>query len=339
MKRAFVYYLEFTNDNSIYIKLLVESINRLIKFNYCKGSDIFVNVVGYSGTPIWVNNKYEIITNNNYSIWKQLTDLSDRYKINIIDVSEDRLHYVELPILVDIPLPQVNDVRTYDIKNTSRLKLFNHKFTSYMDIIEKGYDRVVQLDADLLFYAADASLFDIPYNTDPDQISYCRFTCGCFFYRINDENIKVKIQNQINSREHNMVKLFSLCKYDSKRNQYQLARNFIKGILNYDLDNFVNDLHQQDFWIHGGLGIFDKPFIEKHFQKLSFINYFLTKDDEIALMIYCFANQVTISHLDPSDTICCSGRNTFDNKRHVAYHPQGDSDIKIDFINNNWIPV
>jgi hypothetical protein len=341
MKNAFVYYLEFTDDSNIYITLLTESIRRLINYQYCRGCDIFVNVVGYSGQPVWSDNKYKSVSDNENTIWNQLKNLADKYNINIIDVSEDRLHYVELPILINLSFPAANDTPTFTSTDTTRLKLFNHKFTSYTEIIQRGYDRIIQIDADLFFYKRDNNLFNIPLSTDPNKLYFCRFNDTVFKQGLTIEAKKDNIKNRIKEREHNMVKLFALHNSTETKHQYQLAKNFIKGSLNYNLDSFVDDIYNQNFWVHGGLGIFDKPFIDKHFNNLSFINYFVTKDDEIALMLYCFANKISLLHLDSNNTICCSGpdRNTFDHTIHTAYHPQGDSNIKTDFINNNWIPI
>jgi hypothetical protein len=338
MKSAFVYYLEFTDDKNIYIKLLAESIRRLIEYKYSKGSDIFVNVIGYSGTPIWEGDKYVTVDESKDSVYKQLEELSDKYNINIIDVSESRLHYVELPILIDIPFPGANSVRSYTIADTTRLKIFNHKFTSYSDIIRKGYDRVIQLDADLFFFKEDDRLFEIPQMIDPDTVSFCRFNDSAFNNGLSNEIIITNIKNRIKEREHNIVKIFSLNNSAETRNSYQLAKNFILGVLDYNIDNFINDIFNQKYWVAGGLGIFDKPFIEKHFKKLSFINYFFTKDDEIALMMYCFANNIKINNLDPYNVICYE-RACYKEDKHIAYHPAGDGSIKTDFINNNWIPV
>jgi len=338
MRSAFVYYLEFTDNKNIYIKLLTESIRRLIAYKYCEGKDIFVNVIGYSGTPVWRDNNYIAVDQDVNSTCKQLENLVTKYNINLIDVSEGRLHYVELPLLIDTPFPRANDIQTYTTADTSRLKLFYHKFTSYPEIILKGYDRIIQIDADLCFFAENKDMFNVPYLTDPDQIYFCRFNDTVFDPRLSSRDIVTTIKNRIKEREHNMVKLFSLNNSTETRNSYQLAKNFINGSINYNIDNFVDDLYAQNFWIAGWAGVFDKPFIEKHFRVLSFLNYFFTKDDEIALMLYCFANSIKVKDLDPECLISC-GRDSYNKYKHIAYHPAGDSTIKTDFIDNNWIPV
>jgi hypothetical protein len=338
MKSAFVYYLEFTNDKNIYIKLLTESIRRLIEYKYCEGRDIFVNVIGYSGSPMWQAGRYVAISEDANSTFKQLEKLVTTYNINLIDVSEDRLHYVELPIIVDIPLPRANDIQTFTSTETSRLKLFNHKFTSYPQIIQRGYDRIIQIDADLCFFKENKELFNIPLSVDPDQIYFCRFNDTMFDTQLSSNSTVINIKNRIKEREHNMSKLFSLDNSIESKNSYLLAKNFINGSINYNLDNFVDDIYNQNFWIAGWAGIFDKPFIEKHFRLLAFLNYFFTKDDEIALMLYCFANNIKVRDLDPECLISC-GRGSYNKNKHIAYHPAGDSTIKTDFINNNWMPV
>jgi hypothetical protein len=336
-KTAFVYYLEYTNDDSIYINLLKESIRSLIDNNYCKGNDIFVNVIGYSGSPIWEDNKYSL-TGKQDEIKVQLSQLREQYDINIIDISEDRLHYVELPVLVNLPLPIVNDTHTYESKDTTRLKIFNHKFTSFKEIIDKGYDRIIQIDADLIFYKQSPNIFDVPTSSDPDEIYMCRFNSILLSDEIDNNTKTEYIKNCLNDREHNNTQLFSLKNTPETRNKYNLAKNFLKGSIDYNLDNLVEDICNQKFWVSGGVGIFSKAFIEKHFVKLSFINYFFTKDDEIALMIYCFANKIKLSHLDP-DYLISYGRRSYDANKHVAYHPCGDNTIKAEFIENNFIPI
>ena len=338
MRKAFVYYLEFTDDKNIYIKLITESIRRLIEYNYCKGSDIFINVVGYSGDPIWEGGRYITVNESDNSTCNQLLDLVSKYNINLIDVSEERLHYVELPILVDVPFPRANNIQTYTAADTSRLKLFHHKFTSYPEILQRGYDRIVQIDADLFFFKEKTELFDVPFSTNPDQIYFCRFNDTVFDPNISNSDIETNIKNRIREREHNMVKPYSLNNSIETKNSYQLSKNFIKGSINYNLDFFINDIFTQHFWIAGWAGIFDKPFIDKHFRLLSFLNYFFTKDDEIALMLYCFANNIKVKDLDPECLISC-GRSSYNEEKHVAYHPAGDSTIKSDFIKNNWTPV
>jgi hypothetical protein len=142
----------------------------------------------------------------------------------------------------------------------------------------------------------------------------------------------------MNTRTNNHTRLFSLADTPETKIKYELAKKFILGTLNYDIDNFINDIYNLKFWVSGGTGVISKAFIEKHFQKLSFLNYFFTKDDEIALMLYCFANSIKIKNLDPFNLIVCE-RNMFNKNKHIAFHPAGDSTVKADFIQNNYIPV
>jgi hypothetical protein len=142
----------------------------------------------------------------------------------------------------------------------------------------------------------------------------------------------------MNTRTNNHTRLFSLADTPETKIKYELAKKFILGTLNYDIDNFINDIYNLKFWVSGGTGVISKAFIEKHFQKLSFLNYFFTKDDEIALMLYCFANNIKIKNLDPFNLIVCE-RNMFNKNKHIAFHPAGDSTVKDDFIQNNYMPV
>lgn len=337
-KTAFVYYLEYTSDDSIYINLLKKSIESLIENNYCQGSDIFVNVMGYSGVPTWKDGKYSL-TGKEDGIKLQLSELNKQYNINIIDVSEGMLHYVELPVMVNLPLPTINDSSVYKHEDTTRLKIFKHKFTSYPEIIDKGYDRIIQIDADLVFYKQLPNIFDVPVSQDPNEIYTCRFSSILQEDEISMTTKREYTKNCLSDRESNHNQLFSLKDTVETKNKYKLSKNFIAGCLNYNIDNLVDDIIQQRFWISGGVGIFSKAFIKKHFTQLSFLNYFFTKDDEIALMIYCFANNIKLNHLDPNCLISY-GRNSFDNQKHVAYHPCGDANtFKRDYVENNFIPI
>ena len=325
MRTAFVYYLEFTDNNTIYFSLLKESIKSLIKYNYCYGSDIFVNVIGYSGVVSWDGDRH-VAESDILGIWYQLKSLADKYNINLIDISDDALHYVELPVIVDLPINQINNKNTFNVNETTRLKIFNHKFTSYPEIIKKGYDRIIQLDADLIFYSENDFLFETDEIQNPDVIHFCRLT--------NSPSIEY-IKFIIDARSGNNTKLFNLINTKENRLSYLTAKKFIQGTINYNIDNFVNDIYNQGFWVSGGTGVFSKAFIEKHFRMLSFLNYFFSKDDEIVLMLYCFANNIQIKTLDPSGLICLS-KPSFDIKTHVAFHPCGYTE-KINLIANNFI--
>jgi len=332
MRTAFVYYLEFTNDDNVYIKLLQKSILSLIKYNYCKGSDIFINVIGYSGPLFWIDDHYENKPDNPDSSWNQLHKLAQDYHVNLIDVSEGNLHYVELPAIVDLPANERHNQSTYDVKDVSVLKIFNHKFTSYPEIINHGYDRIVQLDADLIFYKENNSLLQTSCLLDPDTLHFCRLN------NIASEYTLDMIKDSLLSREGNHNKLFTLNNTKRNRVSYQITRNFILSTLNYDINNFISDIYNQGYWISGCTGIFGKAFIKKHFHTLSFLNYFFSKDDEIVLMLYCFAKKIKLIHLDPSNLICLQ-RGKFNFNKHIAFHPCGDNTIKDDFILNNYIPV
>lgn len=333
VKTAYVYYLEFTDIHNVYLKLLRESIRSVIEYGYCKGSDIYVNYVGYSGTPVWRGDHYEVEVAEEDNYINYLTKLVEEFGINIMDVSEGKLHYVELPSLLNLPLPKCNDIHHFETKDMVRLKFFNHKFTNYLEIIKKGYDKIVQLDADLIFYASNDNFLNSINYGDAETLYFCRLAEGNSVDEFR-ELVKVTLRD----RESNNVQLFSLRDIPEFKNQYKLAKKFIKGILNYNLDNFEDDITYQKFWISGGLGVFSKEFIVKYFETLSFINYFFTKDDEIALMLLCFANNISFVDLDP-DKLIGYGRNNFDKKLHIAYHPYGDKDIKKDFIANNYLPV
>ena len=316
MRTAFVYYLEFTEDDNanLYLQFLKKSINGLLQYKMAEGPDIFINVIG-----------------NDKNIHDELIIFCAERNINVIDISEDRLHYLYLPKLVDIPIPEINCLKEFPTERTYPVKFFNHKFTSYPDIIAKGYDRIVQLDADVLFYDNVSEMFEEFDVTNPDLLYYCRFPVASNIWQ------KDFIRNNLISREWNHTKLFSLINTPETFVKYTYTKKIFDLIFDYNIDNLVDDIYNQGFWVSGGTGIFSKAFVQKHFKRLSFINYFVTKDDELALMLYCLANKIVPEHLDKKGTINLEWQ-FFDKEKYKIFHP-GGIDLKKELFINNWTDI
>lgn len=284
MKNAFVYFYEFVDTDSVYITFLENSIKLILKYSNIKSQDIFILYVGVS---VDIKNK--------------LKKLSQNYNVNIVDISDGLDHYYNF-------LWIQNDI---NIKN-KHVRFYKHKFSFYQDIMSYGYDNIIHLDADLLCYENINYMFsNLLSNTIytmhiPDSIP----------------PTEEYVRNILEERKENTIPLFSFNKEDGPR--YIHLKNVIKLILDYNLDNFISDISKIDYWPSGGMYFFSRDIIDNYYSKLSLINYLITKDDEIAILLLACAYNISLKSLDIKNVSCFEYSTFFANRdKYTILHPAG----------------
>jgi hypothetical protein len=140
-----------------------------------------------------------------------------------------------------------------------------------------------------------------------------------------------RIIDIINDREDNNLPFFSFSKDNEKR--YKFLKKLSRYLLQYDLDNFADDILKLGFWPSGGMYLFTKDIITKYSDMLSFVNYFVTKDDELAVLLVCLSKNIKIKTMDIHEV------STFDINtlrshpgKYKIFHPGGRKQ-KLDLIN------
>jgi hypothetical protein len=287
MKLAYVYFYEFVNSDEIYRLFLKKSICSLLDNNICKGEDIFINVLG-----------------TGEAIHKEILEFAKTFNIRIFDVSENMIHYHDYFKI------QIDDNNK---ESNPWIRFFNHKFTNYKEIIELGYDGIVQIDTDVIFYDNINYLFKIK---DKESLYMMHLTSEC------GDISRDRINSILYEREHNTNIMFSFCEYSKLRFNY--TTQLCKLLLNYDLNNFVDDIYNIGFWPSGGIYLFTREVIEQHGDMLRFLNYFVTKDDEIAVLLYTLAKKVKLKTLDKNEITAFSlPVLKSDPSKYKIFHPGG----------------
>lgn len=291
MKLAYVYFYEFVNKDEVYINFIKKSILSLINTNTCCGQDIFINILGV-----------------NEDIHSNITNFCENHKVNILDISNGIKHYYDY---YKIDISHVNETI-----NNPHVRFYDHKFSNYHEIINRGYDGIVQLDADIIFYDNINYLFETPLLNEFEAIYTMHVPSQYGTYDLE------RIKSVITDREDNNLPFFSFNKQSGRR--YTFLKRFCKYLLNYNLDNFAEDTHKLGFWPSGGMYLFKKDIIEKYSDILSFINYFVTKDDELAILLLSLSKSVQLQTMDMHE-VSTFDINTFRSSpgKYKIFHPGG----------------
>ena len=101
-------------------------------------------------------------------------------------------------------------------------------------------------------------------------------------------------------------------------------------LLDYNIDNYAIDIQNLGYWPNNGIIVFNKNFINKYFKTLSLLNYFVTKDDEMIMMLCSFAKNIKYLPLD-IDAELSFNYKELDTMDIKILHPCGH-DQKMDFI-------
>jgi hypothetical protein len=295
MKNAFVYYYEFTDTDNVYIRFLENSIKLLLKNKISDPLDIFVLYVGGSD-----------------NLKNELSKIQHEFKINLVNIDDGLSHYKNF-------LWIANDI---DIKN-KHIRLYKHKFTNYKDILSLGYDNIVQIDADLLCYSNINYMFETIQNNTIYTI-----------HVPNDQSLDLDYINKIlYQRKENTVPIFSFLPEHNAR--YIHLKNVVNLLLDYNLDDFKNDILKFGYWPNGGLYLFSREIINNYFNLLSLINYLITKDDEIAVLLLACAKNIKIQSLDIDNSVSFDYIDFFNNLRaYKIFHPAG-TNLKKAIVNSD----
>lgn len=291
MKLAYVYFYEFVNSDEVYRHFIKKSINSLIATGMCRGEDIFVNMLGV-----------------NKDILTEMKEFGEQNNINIYDISDGITHYYDYFKI---------DVREESDKiNNPHVRFYNHKFTNYKKIIDLGYDGIIQLDADIIFYDNINYLFN-SIDTNQKNTIYTMHVPSQYG-TFSEE----RIRDVVLSRDDNNLPFFSFSEQKGKK--FTFLKKVCEYLLGYNLNNFVSDIHGLGFWPSGGVYLFTKEVVRDYGDILSFVNYLITKDDEFAVLLVCLSKGITIKTLDINE-ISTFDIQTFksDPGRYKIFHPGG----------------
>lgn len=291
MKLAYVYFYEFVDEDEIYRHFIKKSITSLITTGMCCGENIFINMLGV-----------------NQDIIAEMKEFSEQHNINIYDVSEGITHYYDYL--------KIDTRQESDKINNAHVRFYNHKFTNYKKIIDLGYDGIIQLDADIIFYGDVNYLFN-SIDTNQKNVLYAMHVPSQYG-TFSEE----RIRGVLLDRDDNNLPFFSFSKQKGKK--FTFLKKVCEYMLGYNLDNFVSDIHKLGFWPSGGVYFFTKEVIRNHGDTLSLVNYLITKDDELAALLVCLSRGIAIKTMD-IDEISTFDIQTFksDPDRYKIFHPGG----------------
>jgi hypothetical protein len=293
MNTAYTYLIELVPEDEKYRHLLKKSLDLLIK-NIADPKDIYINVYAVDGPK-----KDDLI------------QYLKEKKVNIFDVSDG--------------IPPYHFKRFVDYKgNYSYLTFSNHKISNYEKIIAMGYDRIIQLDTDV-FFLDKVDIFD---NLSEDADSFYAIKLP---KRYGENHTEKAVIDALKSRTPSIVSAFSFYKNSEKDREYIYLKKLCETILNYNLDNYINDIINLGYWPNNGITVYNKNFIKKHGKIISFLNYFVSKDDEILMMLYSFAKNIKYFSLPINDNILSFNYKELDTMNIKILHTTGH-DQKIEFI-------
>lgn len=294
MNTAYTYLIELVPEDEKYRHLLKKSIDLLIK-NIAEPNDVYVNVYAMDGPK--KDDLIEFLTDRN---------------VNIFDISEGLQPY--------------NFKRFIDYKgNYSYLTFSNHKITNYEKILDLGYDRIVQLDTDV-FFLEQVDIFDNLYD-DEDTFYALKLP-----RRYGEKHHEKGITESIKGRKGSIVPIFSFYDNPDVHREYVYLKRLCETLLNYNLDNYAKDILDIGFWPNNGITVYSKSFINKHIKMISFLNYFVSKDDEILMMLYSFAKNIKYFPLSIDEKLSFNYKE-LEHMNIQILHTTGH-DEKIEFIKN-----
>ena len=292
MRTAYIYFIEFPQDDEKFTPLLKKSLDLLIK-NISDPKDIFINMRCDDGPKK-----------------DDLLEYCKSKEVSVFDVTEG------------IPTYGYKRILGED-NNIGCMCLSNSKITNLDKLIGLGYDRVINLDVDIFFF----SQTDIFNNLSDDGDTFYALKLPS---RYNECHNKQTISDCIISREPIHNPIFSFCNSLEKHSEYTHLKKMCHLLLDYNIDNYAIDIQNLGYWPNNGIIVFNKNFINKYFKTLSLLNYFVTKDDEMIMMLCSFAKNIKYLPLDIDSELSFNYKelDTMDIK---ILHPCGH-DQKMDFI-------
>ncbi len=293
MKTAYTYLIELVPEDEKYRHLFKKSLELLIK-NISDPKDIFVNMFAVNGPKK-----------------DDLLEYCKSKEVSVFDITEE-----------GVPAYSFKRILGEDNK-ISYLCFSNHKISNFDKLIDSGYDRVINLDADVFFF----SQTDIFNNLSDDGDTFYALKLPS---RYNEDHNKQAISDSIIGRQCSSVPIFSFYDSPEKHHEYTYLKKMCETLLDYNIDNYATDIQNLGYWPNNGITVYNKNLINKHFKTLSLLNYFVCKDDEILMMLFSFAKNIKYLplHIDAELSFNYKELDTMDIKiLHTTGHDQ-----KMDFI-------